>query len=267
MMQAYKFNNGRAFTAHEASPVGTHAARVLRCASRPRQRKPEQAPPRSIMEFLPSSSDLTTPKATLVQTSLFVVVLTAIGLRFWLRRTYLPLNQPPLRTEEFAMTSKDFGDQDETRRDVSRAYVGGGIHLQLPPDADGDSFTVKLTPPPGSGSGVDKEAVKANLEAFIAELRAQLPEHQIADASVARILPSTHRTANASSPPPCHRRHVRPRSRPLSVLLASSFSLARRCSRAVRSAHRQPGHQRSRCGRQAAYAQGEPLHPARSRWR
>jgi hypothetical protein len=219
------------------------------------------------MEFLPSSSDLTTPKATLVQTSLFVVVLTAIGLRFWLRRTYLPLNQPPLRTEEFAMTSKDFGDQDETRRDVSRAYVGGGIHLQLPPDADGDSFTVKLTPPPGSGSGVDKEAVKANLEAFIAELRAQLPEHQIADASVARILPSTHRTANASSPPPCHRRHVRPRSRPLSVLLASSFSLARRCSRAVRSAHRQPGHQRSRCGRQAAYAQGEPLHPARSRWR
>jgi hypothetical protein len=149
---------------------------------------------------------LTTPKAAIVQTSLVVVVLTAIGLRFWLRRTYLPLNQPPLRAEEFVMTSKDFGDQDETRRDVSRAYVGGGIHLQLPRDADGDSFTVKLTPPPGSGSGVDKEAVKANLEAFIADLRAQLPEHQITDASVARILPSTHRSANITCTPPRHHR-------------------------------------------------------------
>ena len=143
------------------------------------------------MEFLPSSIDLSSPKAAIVQTSLAVVVLTAIGLRFWFRRTYLPLIQPPLCAKAFTMTSKDFGDQEETRRDVSRAYVGGAIYLQLPNDADGDSFTVKLSPPPGSSSGVDKAAVQANIEAFVAELRAQLPEHQISDASIGRILPST----------------------------------------------------------------------------
>lgn len=54
------------------------------------------------------------PKGKLVFNTLAAVVLTALGIRFWFRKTM----KKHVRTGAFAMASKDFGDGPETLRDV-----------------------------------------------------------------------------------------------------------------------------------------------------
>lgn len=139
------------------------------------------------MEFIPTTgADLSTPKMQVITSSLAVVVLTAIGLRFWFKRQFLTLAKPAVRTESFAMTAKDFGDVDETRRDASRSYSGGAIYLVL----EVGTVPVKLSPPASTPRGVDKQAVEANMQALIADLREKLPALQITEKTFERVIPS-----------------------------------------------------------------------------
>lgn len=202
------------------------------------------------MEFLPSTQDLSSPKATLIQSSLAFVVLTAIGVRFWMRRSFMAQRLPAAKAEAFTMVSKDFGDVAETRRDASRSFAGGGIYLQLPRDADGDTFLLKLEPPEGSSSGVDKETVEANIKAFAAELRSQLSALTITDAHVQRILPSKCKATKTRA----GSQALRSRPDAQIVCVSTSCVCDSRCSRSS-SAHRQSSCQRARCRRQSADAQ------------
>lgn len=210
------------------------------------------------MEFIPTTgADLSTPKMQVITSSLAVVVLTAIGLRFWFKRQFLALAKPLVSTESFAMASKDFGDVDETRRDASRSYSGGAIYLLLEVGA----APIKLSPPASTPRGVDKQAVEANMQALIADLREKLPSLQITEKAFERILPSRF--------PACARyaatraRRFFPPSLPISH--TTPFALLGAVSDACfpppslvlpRSAYRQPSNQCACRSWTAADAQG-----------
>lgn len=146
------------------------------------------------MEFVPSSSDVSSPKGVIIVNSLAFVVLTAIGMRWWFKRGHLQTPPkaagPPTKAQGFGMAAKDFGDTEETRRDASRSYAGGAIYLLVDIfGAEKEANLLKLIPPSSTTTGVDKESVNANLKALAADLRSRLPELEVTDALVERLLP------------------------------------------------------------------------------
>ena len=67
------------------------------------------------MEFFPDVEAFSSsPKGFYVLNTLAAVVITALGMRFWMRR----LMKKSVKTGSFVMQGKDFGDASETRRDV-----------------------------------------------------------------------------------------------------------------------------------------------------
>jgi hypothetical protein len=132
------------------------------------------------MEFFPSTSEaVTSPKGFIVVNTLAAVVITAIGLRLWLKRTI----QKKARVGTFQMQAKDFGDLAETRRDVARTYAAGCIYLRTTDGATSQLKPLGLTP------GVDREAVDSHIEAFMGAVSRALPELDVSPETFARLLP------------------------------------------------------------------------------
>ena len=123
---------------------------------------------------------MSTPKGVIIVNTLAAVLLTALGLRLWLRHS---MKKAVVRTGSFSMRSSDFGDGDETRRDVARTFAAGCISLVV----NGEASQVR--PPPGLAAGVDKKAVDEHIQAFAAALTRALPTLDIAGERLVRLLP------------------------------------------------------------------------------
>ena len=134
------------------------------------------------MEFFPTSADFASPKGVIVVHTLAAVVISAVVVRWWLRVT---MKSAASRVGSFEMSRRDFGDDPETRRDVSRTYAAGCILVvvdEQPP--------VLMRPPPGLAPGVDARAVEEHIGAFEKALaNLQLPGFEASGATFGRLLP------------------------------------------------------------------------------
>jgi hypothetical protein len=124
------------------------------------------------MDYMP---DLSAPKNVIIANTMALVVVTAIAVRLWMRRTSTSSGAssgpppPPLKVGKFELQSKDFGGAAETRRDASRVFTGGGLLIDL----GGDQITA-LELPAGMPEGVSTEEVDKKIEVLSVELRKRL---------------------------------------------------------------------------------------------
>ena len=133
------------------------------------------------MEFLPTSADFSSPKGVIIVNTLAAVVLSALAVRWWMRSSMK--TDKPSRVGTFEMSRKDFGDDPETRRDVSRTYAAGCILVIVDEEPP-----VLLRPPAGLASGVDASAVEEHIGAFERALSdLQLPGYEAS--AFGRLLP------------------------------------------------------------------------------
>ena len=137
---------------------------------------------KSDMEYLPSSADLQTPKGVIIVNTLAAVILTALGLRLWMRSA---MKKSPPRVGRFEMHAKDFGDAAETRRDVARTFAAGCICVQV----DGEPTPALMRPPSGLKPGVDAASVDAHIATFKEALGLRVPSVDLsAGATFERLL-------------------------------------------------------------------------------
>ena len=143
---------------------------------------PNKAHAATAMEFLPTSADFSSPKGVIIVNTLAAVVLSALAVRWWMRSS-MKTDTKPSRVGTFEMSRKDFGDDPETRRDVSRTYAAGCILVMVDEEPP-----ILLRPPAGLASGVDASAVEEHIGAFERALRdLQLPGYEAS--AFGRLLP------------------------------------------------------------------------------
>lgn len=134
------------------------------------------------MEYLPES-DVSTPKASIIISTLAAVVVAAIGVRLWLRTM---MKSSPARIGGFDMRSKDFGDAAETRRDVTRTFAAGCIFVVV----DNEPTLTAVRAPPGLLPGVDATTVAVHIRAFAAALKERVPSIEFSESGLFdRLLP------------------------------------------------------------------------------